>query len=161
MSLRSAFIESLSFHIGNDRVTTLLLGDISVFAFKSIHERFPERVVNVGCTEQASVAFAAGLSIAGLYPVYHTIDTFMVRRAYEFIRLDFGEQALPGLFISVGGTNDYSNLGPTHMGCDSIALMSQIPGLTIVQPNSEKQVYCNIDKAISARSLCYIRLEEG
>src|SRR5262245_59166344 len=123
MSLRSAFIQTVSHLMDGDDNLVLLLGDISVYAFRDVFEKHPTRCYNIGICEQASISLAAGLAIEGFYPIYHTIDAFMMRRAYEQLRLDFGEQRLPGLFVSVGGSMDYAALGPTHQCAESVSMM--------------------------------------
>ena len=84
---RQQFVNTVSRLLAEDEKVVLLLGDISSFAFRDAMARFPERVLNVGTCEQASVGMAAGLALEGLYPIYHTIDPFLVRRAYEQVFL--------------------------------------------------------------------------
>ena len=161
MTLRSAFAKAVIDLMARDDRIVLMLGDIGVFAFKSAFERYPERCINAGVAECGMVGMAAGLAMSGFYPVVSTIDSFLIRRAYEFIYLDFGLQNLPGLFVTVGGSHDYARLGPTHQCHEGLALMSNIKGMHLRQPTSEARVREAITDAVAARSLCYIRLEES
>lgn len=161
MTLRCAFAKSaMSLMAENDRVV-VLLGDIGVYAMRQAMQLWPDRCINIGVMEQASVSFAAGLSMQGYVPIFHTIDSFLVRRAYEQIYIGFGLQRLPGVFISVGGSNDYAKLGPTHQCPEGATLMAQIPGMHIAMPVREDMVDLAITKAVRERRLSYIRLEES
>lgn len=97
-----------------DEKIVVLLGDIGVYLFKHIFEEFPTRIYNMGICEQAIISFAAGLSKEGLIPVFYSIAPFVVERAYEQLKIDFGYQKLRGNFISVGASYDYAALGCTH-----------------------------------------------
>ena len=161
MTLRSQFAKTVSRLLDEDDRLVVLLGDIGVWAMRDAMAEHPMRCLNIGVMEQASVSFAAGLALQGYIPIFHTIDSFMVRRAYEQIYIGFGLQRLPGLFISVGGTSDYARLGPTHCAPESPTLMAQIPGMHIHMPASESTVDLAIRSAVEKRQLAYIRLEEA
>lgn len=138
--------------------TVLLLGDISVYAFRHAMERHPKRVLNMGCCEQATVSFAAGLALTGLYPIFHTIDPFVARRCYEQVYLDFGHQHLGGLFVTVGHDRDYRNLGPSHHGDHCDALMRTVPGMRVINPVTILEVETEMSLAVQTRGLSYVRL---
>ena len=95
---RQQFSITVNKLLANDQRLILLLGDIGTHAFRESFEQWPERCLNVGCTEGASVSLAAGLAKSGLMPIFSTIASFMVRRAYEQIMVGFGINELPGLF---------------------------------------------------------------
>lgn len=161
MTLRSAFVATVSRLLDEDESVVLLLGDISVYAFREAFERHPKRCINIGVCEQASVGIAAGLAASGLYPIYHTISSFLVRRAYEFIYLDFGTQRLPGLFVGVGGANEYAKLGPTHLVPEERHLMHRVPRMSFLAPDDEEEVERDVRSAVHHRALTYISLEES
>lgn len=161
LTLRSQFAKTVTALMERDERVVLCLGDIGVFAFRAAFERFPTRCYNLGICESASVDLCAGLAMGGLMPIYSTIDSFLVRRAYESIYIGFGLQRLPGVFITVGGSSDYSRLGPTHECPEAPTLMAQIPGMHIRMPVSENTVDLAITSAVRQRQLAYIRLEEA
>jgi transketolase len=160
-TLRAQFIKTISALMDEDESLVLLLGDISTYAFRQCIERHPSRAYNLGIAEQASVSIAAGLAIEGFVPIFHTIDAFAVRRCFEQVYLDFGVQRLPGLFITVGGGQDYKSLGPTHMCEHGMKLMAEVPGMRVTIPRTAQAVDHDIRHAASSRDLCYIRLEES
>ena len=50
--------------------TALLLIDIGVYPFRDLLERYPGRAKNIGIFEPGTISLAAGLSLAGIVPVF-------------------------------------------------------------------------------------------
>jgi transketolase len=160
MTKRAAFTRTMSRILDEDESTVLLLGDIGVYGFRDAATKHPARCLNIGICEQASVGVAAGLAMSGMYPVFSTISSFLLRRAYEFLYLDFGIQRLAGLFVGVGGRNEYAKLGPTHLCPEDSKLSGLIPGMKFYAPVDDGDVERVIAHAITNRELAYVRLEE-
>jgi transketolase len=137
--MRKSFKNILEKLIKNNDNLILLLCDIGVFSFNDIIKKYSKRVLNIGILEQSSVSFAAGLSLQGYIPVVHTIAPFLVNRAFEQIKLDFGYQELRGNFISVGASYDYSALGCSHHCPEDVNLMKNIPNMQIFIPGTGKE----------------------
>ncbi len=121
----------------DDKLVTLL-GDIGVFGFRNVFSKYPDRIYNIGICEQAATSLAAGLSKINFIPVFHSIAPFVVERAFEQLKDDFGYQKLRGNFVSVGASYDYAGLGCTHHCPGDVALLKTIPGLNIVVPGSDR-----------------------
>ena len=134
--MRRQFCESASDIVRNNDNAALLLGDIGVFGFRQVLSEFPLRAINIGILEQSMVGVAAGFSLAGFTPIVHTIAPFMVERALEQIKIDFGYQRLAGNFVSVGASFDYAALGCTHHCPADISLLSDIPGANLYIPGT-------------------------
>lgn len=136
MNMREQFVATTNELIEKDSRVALLLGGISVAAFKENLEKYPNRVFNAGISEQAIVSAASGMAVTGMIPIVHTIAPFLVERAYEQLKLDFGYQRLGGNFISTGASLDYSSFGATHQCPADIGVLKQIPGMQIVVPGT-------------------------
>lgn len=142
-----------------DKKIVVLLGDVGTFAFREHMARWPARVLNAGCAESATVGMAAGLALEGFYPVVSTIDPFLVRRAYEFIYLDFGIQKLPGLFVTVGHDHDYPRLGPSHSGVGCEKMMRRVPNMYVWEPIDAADTDHVLSLAHRENVLAYVRLK--
>lgn len=157
--MRKAFVETVTRLLDEDPRIVVLLGDISVHAFNAAREKHPKRVINCGVNEQAMVSMAAGLARAGMYPIVHTIAPFLVERAFEQLKVDFGYQSLPGCFVSVGASYDYATMGCTHHCPGDVALALTIPEMEVYVPGHPDEVREFLPR-IADGAFAYIRLAE-
>jgi len=156
--MRAAFVEAMKTAIPRDDRVILLLGDIGVHAMRDILPR--ERVINFGIREQGMVNVAAGLATQGFYPIVHTIEPFLCERALEQIKL-FAYNGLKGMFVTVGGSYDYSGLGCTHHCPAGPGNMLTIPGMEVETPANAAGAARVMSDNIITRTLSYVRLVEG
>jgi transketolase len=140
-----------------DERVVVLLGDIGVFAFKDVFAKYPKRVYNVGILEQSMVGMGAGLAMAGFIPIIHTIEPFLVERAFEQIKDDFGYQELKGTIIGVDVSTTAPNLGYTHQCPYAIQMMNNVKGMKTFEPQSAEE----FDKILKENyeGLNYIRIK--
>ncbi|MGQ0617368.1 MAG: 1-deoxy-D-xylulose-5-phosphate synthase [Acidimicrobiia bacterium] len=101
-------------------------------------ERFPGRLIDVGIAEQHAVTSAAGMAMGGLRPVVAIYSTFLTR-AFDQVMYDVGLHRQPVVFCidRAGITGDD---GPSHHGTLDMALLSKVPGMTILAPSSYQEV---------------------
>jgi transketolase len=136
-SMRAALAPVLAAAVAADP-GLIALGADGRALFSQVLEQNPGRYVDAGIAEANLVGVAAGLARSGLRPVAAAMAPFLVRRAYEQIRLDVCVPGLPVVLLGVGGGLGYGPLGPTHHATDDITLMSAMPGM---------EVYCPADAA--------------
>jgi transketolase len=137
--MRRAFIRTLVDLAEDDERILLLTGDLGFTVVEPFAERFPGRFFNVGVAEQNLVGLATGLAESGFLPFVYSIATFVVMRAYEFIRNGPLAHGLPVRIIGVGGGFEYSYAGFSHYGLDDVGVMRVQPGLTIIAPADHEQ----------------------
>jgi transketolase len=159
--MRREFCESATEILRNNENAALLLGDIGVFGFRQVLSEFPLRAINIGILEQSMVGVAAGFSLAGFTPIVHTIAPFMVERALEQIKIDFGYQQLAGNFVSVGASFDYAALGCTHHCPADISILSDIPGANLFIPGTASEFEHLFRSNWNNGKLNYFRLSEN
>lgn len=95
-------------------------------------DEFPDRYFSLGMAEQNLVGVLAGLAREGLQPFYPTFSVFGTRRPYEQIALSVAYPALPVRIIGfLPGLTTPG--GVTHQSTDDIALMSQLPNMTVLE----------------------------
>jgi 1-deoxy-D-xylulose-5-phosphate synthase len=116
-------------------ITAAMDGPTGLTAFK---ERFPDRYFDVGIAEQHAVTAAAGMAMAGLRPVVAIYSTFL-NRAWDQVYYDVGLHRLPVVFCldRAGITGDD---GPSHHGVTDLALLTKVPGMTVLAPSSDAEV---------------------
>jgi transketolase len=156
--MRNQFTQTVTKLFNKNKKIFLILGDIGVFGFQNLLKKKSSRALNIGILEQATISFAAGLSKIGFVPVVHTIATFMVNRAFEQLKLDFGYQKLNGNFISVGASYDYAALGCSHHCPEDINLMKNIPTMQIVVPGNSSEFNQLFNQSYKRKLPKYFRL---
>jgi len=100
-------------------------------------KEFPDRVFDVGISEQHAVTFSAGLAISGYLPFCTIYSTFL-QRGYDQLIHDVATQRLNVIFcIDRGGL--VGNDGVTHQGVFDLAYLRPIPNMTIAAPMNESE----------------------
>jgi len=144
----------------HDPKLVVMVGDISHGILQPFAKACPGRYYNVGICEPTIVNMAAGISKSGLIPVVHTIAPFIIERAYEQIKLDFGYQNLPINLISVGGAFDYSQLGCSHHCYTDVSLISHFARGRIFYPGSPLEFDLLFKEAYAQNTINYFKLPE-
>lgn len=121
-------------------------------------EQFPDRSFNVGIAEQNLVSFSAGLAHEGFIPFANSMSPFITMRACEQCRTDV---AYGNLNVRLIGT--YSGVsggisGATHWGIEDCAIMSGIPGMTILEPSDAVQAKKMLIESLTFNGPIYMRL---
>jgi transketolase len=158
--MRKQFVKSVESILESNKKSILLLGDIGVFGFRNSFSNFPDRVYNIGILEQSTISLASGLAITGMIPIVHTIAPFLVERAFEQLKLDFGYQNLGGNFVSVGSSYDYAALGPTHHCPGDVQILLTIPNMEIVVPGTSQEFNKLFGESYDDNNPTYFRLSE-
>lgn len=158
--MRKQLVKTVENILKSDDKTTLLLGDIGVFGFRNAFKEHPNRVFNIGILEQSMISLASGMALNGLIPIVHTIAPFMVERALEQLKVDFGYQNVGGNFISIGASYDYAALGGTHHCPADVMLMSSIPNMQIVCAGTSQEFDKLINESYNNGQPTYFRLSE-
>jgi transketolase len=158
--MRKEFAAVMERELSQNPSSVLLLGDIGVFGHRESFKKFPNRVFNIGILEQSMVSLAAGMAIGGLTPTIHTIAPFLIERAFEQIKIDFGYQSLGGNIVTVGASLDYAALGATHHCPGDIGMMLSIPGAEIYVPGTAREFSDQYDRSCRNEKISYFRLSE-
>jgi 1-deoxy-D-xylulose-5-phosphate synthase len=116
-------------------ITAAMPGPTGLLPFQA---RFPDRFFDVGIAEQHAVTGAAGMAMGGLRPVVALYSTFL-NRAWDQVVYDVALHRLPVLFAldRAGITGDD---GPSHHGVYDLALLSRVPGMTVLAPSSAQDL---------------------
>ncbi len=126
-------------------------------AIRGLPPKLGPRFIDVGIAEQTMIGAAAGLAVRGRIPVVHALATFLVLRAFEFIRTDVGIAGLPVKLVGgVPGVLSDAN-GPTHQAIEDIGILRGIPGMQIVCPADETELLAMLPEVVSSPHPVYVR----
>lgn len=135
--------------------------DLGAGVLDEFKRDMPDRFFMEGVAEQNLVGMAAGLALSGKIVYVNTIATFLTRRAFEQVCIDVGLHKANVRLIGNGGGAVYAPLGPTHIATDDIALMRQIPGMTILSPCDAVEMEELMPQTVEHAGPIYIRLGKG
>jgi transketolase len=125
--------ELIPFFQKDDRYL-LLACDMGFGAIDKIAEAFPDRIVNMGIMEQATIGIAAGMYVSGLRPIVYSICNFLVFRALEQIRLNLVKQDLAVKLIGTGADDHFKHLGYSHTCGEQDTKIFNVIGLPVFDP---------------------------
>ncbi len=140
----AALVREAAIHPELMAITAAMPGSCGLIEFS---RRYPERFIDVGIAEQHAVATAAGLAMGGFRPVVAIYSTFL-NRAWDQLYYDVGLHGLPVIFCidRAGITGDD---GPSHNGVMDLALLTKVPGITVLAPSSYEEIPVMLAQAIA------------
>lgn len=124
-------------------------------------ERYPERYIKVGISEQDLIGIASGLASTGKIPVACGFAFFVTGRAWEQIANSI---ARPNLDAKLVGT--HSGLSPhadgeSHQSFWDVAMMRVLPNMKVVVPADSCEATEAVRALISTKGPGYLRLSRG
>lgn len=102
-------------------------------------ERFPDRFVQFGISEQNMVSAAAGMATTGLIPYVATFASFLGLLTCEQIRMDVAYCAQRVRLIGHHTGISMGFYGTSHHATEDISTMRAIADLTVVSPSDGAQ----------------------
>lgn len=142
----------------DDKVVFLDADLSSCIGSTKFQQEFPDRFFNCGIAEANMVAVAAGLSSVGFKPYVHTFGCFASRRDYDqlFLSVGYAHQVIHLIGTDPGITAQYN--GGTHMPFEDIALMRQIPNMTIIEPSDDYSLWKLTEEIHEKNLMSYTRI---
>ncbi len=118
---------------------------------------FPDRFIDCGIAESNLVGVAAGIASTGKVPFCSSFAMFAAGRAYEQVRNSVG---YPHLNVKIGATHAGISVGEdgaTHQCLEDIALMREIPGMTVINPSDDIEARAAVKAAYEMDGPVYLR----
>lgn len=157
--LRETYVDLLIEAAKQDDRIVLLEADLMKAAgtgrFKEV---YPDRIVNIGIAEANMIGVAAGMAAMGKIPFTHTFTPFSTRRVCDQVTLSV---AYAGLNVKIMGSDPGVTAelnGGTHMSMEDVAIMRNIPGMTIYEPVDSVQLKSIFPQILLKDGPVYIRL---
>jgi transketolase len=125
-----------------------LLSDCGIEAFKA---ELPERFIECGIAEQHMVSAAGGMALNGILPVVHSFACFLSTRANEHIYNNATEKKKIIYTATLAGLVP-GGPGHSHQSVRDISAIGSVPGLTAIEPCSEREARMAIRWAVEENS---------
>ena len=155
--MRYTFGTQLAQYMEMNKKIYLLVCDIGFGVFDTIWKRFPERLLNTGIAENATIGMAAGMAQEGLVPIVYTITPFLLERPYEAIKLNIVQMNLNVKLVSFG---DYPDLGPTHITSDLEGLCKCL-NLKLYKPSTLGEMICDFSDIMQSNKPSFLYLSKA
>lgn len=125
---------------------------------KGFAQAYPERFINCGIAEQDLMAEAAGIALSGHVVCASTFAMFATGRAYEIIRNSIGYAHANVKVCATHAGITVGEDGASHQTFEDIALMREIPGMTVVNPADAVSARKLLDEVVDTDGPAYVRL---
>jgi transketolase len=137
--------------IFRDKKYYLLICDCGFAKVDKLQQIYPDRVINCGIMEQATVGIAAGMAAVGLRPIIYSIASFVVFRAFEQIRNDIVILERNVKIIGNGSGEFFRGLGECHCTHDQDKKVLETINMPVYEPDQ-------FEEWINSRKGGYIRV---
>jgi len=122
-------------------------------------KEFPNRVYDVGISEQHAVTLAAGLATQGYIPVVAIYSTFL-QRAFDQVLHDVCLPDLPVIF-AMDRAGIVGDDGKTHQGIFDLSYLGLMPNMVICAPRNEHELQNLLYTATGTQHPIAIRYPRG
>ena len=159
--MRDTFIRTLMDIAKADRNVLLVTGDLGFGVLRPFWDLLPDQFINAGIAEQNMTSMAAGMAMEGKIVFTYSIGNFPTLRCLEQIRNDCAYHNCNVKIVCVGGGFAYGALGMSHHATEDIAIMRDLPSVTVVCPGDIAEA-AEATKAIAEiPGTVYLRLGRG
>ena len=158
--MRKTFVKILEELREKDANITLITADMGFGVLESFANRFPNEYFNVGIGEQNAVGMATGMAIEGKIPFVYTINSVLVFRAFEQIRMlaHMGQkEKLHCVLVGTGLGDEYTNQGISHYSDGDKKCLETIP-INILTPKDKTDLTEKLNYIYSTPGVYYLRL---
>ena len=158
LATRDAYGQALLELGRKDPRIVVLDGDLSVSTRTALFAKeFPERFFNVGISEANMVGMAGGLASSGKVPFVSSFACFVSCKAYDQFRMAVAFPHLNVKVVASHGGISVGEDGASQQSIEDIALMTSLPGFTVVVPADEHSTRALVTQAAQIVGPVYIR----
>jgi transketolase len=124
-------------------------------------DRFPDRFIQVGISEQDLIGISAGLALSGKRPVPAAFTNFIIGRGWEQIYNSVARQKLNVLIVGTHSGLSPAADGESHQCISDIALMRVLPNMRVVVPADASAAATSTKSLLRSNGPSYLRLVRG
>ncbi len=156
--MRKAFFSKLTQLSATDKNLFFITADLGFGVVEEFKDKYPDRFLNVGVSEQAMLGIAAGMANAGKKVICYSITPFSWLRPFEFFRNGVLASDSSVMVVGVGPGFDYSHDGISHYCFEDLALAQSQPNLHIEICTYKSDVLGALEEFAKNPKPTYIRL---
>lgn len=143
----------------NEKITVITAAMTLGTGLADFAKTYPNRIHDVGISEEFAVTYASGMAVGGLKPIVCIYSTFL-QRGYDQMVVDVCLQNLSIVFM-IDRAGLVGADGCTHQGVFDLSYLRHIPNITILTPKDDVELEQMLDFALSLNSPVAIRYPNG
>ena len=143
----------------NPRLVVISAAMVEGNSLSSLVKDFPQRIHDVGISEQHAVTLAAGLATQGFIPVVAIYSTFL-QRAFDQVLHDVCLPNLPVVF-ALDRSGIVGEDGKTHQGTFDLSYLGLMPNMIVCAPKDGNELQNLLYTAIDTEHPMAIRYPRG
>lgn len=158
IEMRKVYANFMQESIAKNQDIIALEADLmSSMSMDSVQKKFPEQVINCGIMEGHIVSLAAGLSIAGKVPFFHTFTAFASRRCFDqlFMSLDYQKNNVKVIASDAGITAVYN--GGTHMSFEDMGIVRGLAHATVLEVTDATMFRNILEQLVELKGFYWVR----
>lgn len=142
-----------------DDLATIVVSDygrrLSLGRFRELRG---DGYIQVGIAEQSQVGVGGSMALEGLHVVAPAYACFLASRAIDQVRVSMGSMAAPLVLVGLAAGFGSGILGASHMALDDVAVMRAIPGIDVVCPADNAELWCVLQDLARDPRPAYVRM---
>ena len=139
----------------NKKIITIVPATGHGSALDSLFTIYPNRVIDVGISEEHAFTFAGALSLSGYHPVISIYSTFL-QRSYDELSHDVARMNLNATIL-IDRAGLVGNDGETHQGVYDEAFLYTIPNVTIAMASRSNEALSLLKESMCEHGVFAIR----
>jgi 1-deoxy-D-xylulose-5-phosphate synthase len=143
----------------NPKVVVISAAMVEGNSLSSLVKEFPQRIYDVGISEQHAVTLAAGLATQGFIPIVAIYSTFL-QRAFDQVLHDVCLPDLPVIF-TVDRSGIVGEDGKTHQGIFDLSYLGLMPNMIVCAPKDGRELQDLLYTALNIEHPMAIRYPRG
>ena len=161
LDMRDTFFKEVYAIAKRDKNLFVVSVDYGAPMLDHFRSNLPNQFINAGISEQNAVSLSAGMASDKKKIIHYSINSFLVFRALEQLKLDISYNKNPITIITVGTGFAYGVAGPTHHSIEDVSILNSISGINLYSPSDCNTVKFLSHKLLNNKSINFIRLERG
>lgn len=158
IEMRKVYANFMQESIAKNQDIIALEADLmSSMSMDSVQKKYPEQVINCGIMEGHIISLAAGLSIAGKVPFFHTFTAFASRRCFDqlFMSLDYQKNNVKVIASDAGITAVYN--GGTHMSFEDMGIVRGLAHATVLEVTDATMFRNILEQLVELKGFYWVR----
>lgn len=158
LEMRAVYASTMAELIQENPLIIDLEADLmSSMSMDKVQKLYPKHVINCGIMEAHSIGLAAGMSIAGHIPFFHTFTAFASRRCLDqlFMSVDYQQNNVKVIASDAGITSAHN--GGTHMSFEDMGIVRGLASTVVMEMTDAAMMESIVRQLASLKGFYWVR----